>query len=97
MKRAKTFLLALLTATVLVVPSLSGTMSTSAYYVAAEEEEESDGITLAEALAGAAIASGVIEKLFCPKTPQNRCKGGKCKTGACISFRSACGDIGSTC
>lgn len=91
MKKVKTFLLAILTMSILVVPSLTGTISASAYY---EEEEE---ITLTEVLAGAAIASGVIEKLFCPKTPQNRCKGGKCRTGACISFRSPCGELGSPC
>lgn len=92
MKKAKTFLLAILTAVILVVPSLSGNMSASASVY--EEEED---ITFAEVLAGAAIASGVIEKLFCPKTPQNRCKGGKCKAGACISFRSACETLGSGC
>lgn len=92
MKKAKTFLLAILTAVILVVPSLSGYMSASASVF--DEEED---ITLTEVLAGAAIASGVIEKLFCPKTPQNRCKGGKCKVGACISLRSPCETLGSAC
>ncbi len=32
----------------------------------------------------------VVGDLFCPETPQNRCKGGYCQTGACISFRKAC-------
>lgn len=31
----------------------------------------------------------------CPDNPQNRCKGGTCQDGACISFRSACEGSGS--
>ena len=37
--------------------------------------------------------SGILEsivKLFCPDTPQKRCKQNTCQTGACISFRKAC-------
>jgi hypothetical protein len=33
-----------------------------------------------------------IVKLFCPETPQNRCKQNVCQTGSCISFRKACTD-----
>ena len=31
-------------------------------------------------------------KLFCPETPQKRCKQNVCQTGSCISFRKACTD-----
>jgi hypothetical protein len=37
--------------------------------------------------------SGILEslvKLFCPETPQKRCKQNTCQPGACISFRKAC-------
>ena len=42
------------------------------------------------------IAEAVAD-LFCPETAQNRCKKGTCQSGACISFRSACGEGGSKC
>jgi hypothetical protein len=35
------------------------------------------------------VLDAVVD-LFCPETPQNRCKHGVCQTGACISFRKAC-------
>ena len=38
-----------------------------------------------------------VEDAFCPETPQNRCKNGECGTGACISFRPACGTLKSGC
>lgn len=37
----------------------------------------------------ATVLEAVVD-LFCPETPQNRCKNGYCQTGACISFRKAC-------
>ena len=33
-----------------------------------------------------------IVKLFCPETPQKRCKQNVCVPGACISIRTACVD-----
>ncbi len=93
MKKTKTFLVAVLTAVVLIIPSLSGINQASAYYEEDSYDYEDNDVLTAVAVGTA--AAGIIEKLFCPKTPQNRCKGGVCKPGACISFRSACEGTGS--
>lgn len=64
-------------------------------FSAEEEDADIDPGTIA-ALAGAAVSMTV--GLFCPKTPQNRCKNGSCQSGACISFRASClGAINSSC
>jgi len=78
----------------MIMPALTGTNATYA----------KSNVTLAYAdfdwLAAAGAVQGLfeaIEGLFCPDTPQNRCKGGVCQSGACISFRTACGTNGSSC
>jgi hypothetical protein len=91
MKKVKKILWATMAAFLLVIPSLSGNMSASANYYDEEEISIAEGVLLV----GAAV--GLIEKLFCPKTPQNVCKGGICKTGACISLRTPCGELGTKC
>jgi hypothetical protein len=35
------------------------------------------------------ILTAIVD-LFCPETPQRRCKNGTCQDGACVSFRKAC-------
>lgn len=80
---------------VLSVGLISFSSQNMAYAVMAEAEEADIDPGTVAALASAAVAATV--GLFCPKTPRNRCKGGTCQSGACISFRSACGDLGSSC
>lgn len=77
----------------MLMPAITGTNSTYA----------KSNVTLAYAddwLAAAGVVKGLYEALvdlFCPDTPQNRCKNGTCQSGACISFRAACGGIESNC
>jgi len=90
MRQTKTILVAFLFATLLVGPALSGSNYAAAYVAEDEFSEEAEDATILEDVAIGTLALGIIEKLFCPKTPQNRCKSHICKPGACISFRAAC-------
>ncbi len=44
----------------------------------------------ADDITGVGTILEAVVDLFCPEHPQNRCKHGECKDGACISFRKAC-------
>ncbi|MBX9892693.1 MAG: hypothetical protein K2Y12_10270 [Chitinophagaceae bacterium] len=44
----------------------------------------------AEDVLGIGTTLEAIHDLFCPETPQKRCKPTGCLDGACISFRKAC-------
>lgn len=95
MKHSKTFIVALLCTILMIAPALSGKNYVSAYVVSEEEEVEETDPTILEQVAIGTLVLGVVEKLFCPKTPQNRCKNHVCKPGACISFREACSGDGA--
>lgn len=93
----KIILVALMLSSMIIAPALSGISSTYAFVAAEDDGSEEDASDLTDAAAIAAASAGLIKALFCPNTPQNRCKHGVCSTGACISFRSSCGTLGSGC
>ena len=79
----------------MVMPALTGTSATYA-------NSNVTNVTIANIDIGDAIELAIqlwdaISEAFCPDEPQNRCKNNKCGSGACISFRPACGTIGSVC
>ena len=75
----KIFFSAFLIMGIITIPSLMGTQNLKAQISA------SDISTIMESFV----------KLFCPETPQKRCKQNSCSPGACISFRKACTDDAS--
>ena len=95
MIKMKKYFLVVMVSFMMLMPAITGTNATYA----------KSNVTLAYAggidwLAAAGVVKGLyeaLEDLFCPDTPQNRCKNGTCQSGACISFRAACGEIGSNC
>jgi hypothetical protein len=44
----------------------------------------------ADVISDIAKIADSITHLICPEVVQDRCKGGECMDGACISFRKAC-------
>jgi hypothetical protein len=95
MKKMRNVFLVVMVSFMMLMPAFSGTNATYA----------KSNVTLAYAggfdwLAATGLVKGIyeaLEGLFCPDTPQNRCKGGVCQSGSCISFRAACGSNGSDC
>ena len=76
----------------MIIPALSGNNAT--YANSKVTLASGNWVEIATLLVEALV---VIEELFCPETPQNRCKHGKCGQGACISFRPACGTLEDAC
>jgi hypothetical protein len=90
MKKMKKLVIVAMMSLMLVVPALTGSNATHA----------EDGVNPGQVISVIEIVKDLaeaIEDLFCPENPQNRCKNGVCQSGACISFRPSCNNLGSGC
>ena len=95
MKKVRLLLFAFLCVTFTVAPALTGINRASAMELYDDDSIDDDDSVVTDAAAAVGAITGIVKALFCPSSPQNRCKHGVCSSGACVSFRAACSGSGS--